>query len=289
MNPNSGDNKSGQKQKVRFAPKAPKKLLKPVVPKVEKVEAVDSDEAHAQELLRRFNESKSRAKTEKKGTNVQVAFGFGGTTSSFRSSGSSKKSENTSSGGALKTEKEYIEPWDYYSNYPACLPLRRPYSGNPERLNEEEFGEASRTSRINENTPSNAATDLGLMDENPETKLLLMQLPSFMPTLNNSQSSAASSSSSKAESSEKTCKLNDLPAGYMGKLLVYESGAVKLKLGETIFDVYEGMKTSFAQEAVAVNTKTAQSCSIGELNKVAIVVPDVEFILDSMAKSNLSS
>lgn len=28
-----------------------------------------------------------------------------------------------------------------------------------------------------------------------------------------------------------------MPGGYMGKMLVYKSGAVKLKLGETLFDV----------------------------------------------------
>jgi DNA-directed RNA polymerase III subunit RPC4 len=36
---------------------------------------------------------------------------------------------------------------------------------------------------------------------------------------------------------EKTCRLDELPAGYMGKVLVYRSGAVKLKLGDTLYDV----------------------------------------------------
>lgn len=31
--------------------------------------------------------------------------------------------------------------------------------------------------------------------------------------------------------------LKEMPGGYMGKMLVYKSGAVKLKLGETFFDV----------------------------------------------------
>lgn len=35
----------------------------------------------------------------------------------------------------------------------------------------------------------------------------------------------------------KGCSLEDLPAGYMGKMLVYKSGAVKLKLGDTLYDV----------------------------------------------------
>ena len=31
--------------------------------------------------------------------------------------------------------------------------------------------------------------------------------------------------------------LNDLPGGYMGKMLVYKSGKVKMKLGDAMFDV----------------------------------------------------
>jgi len=29
----------------------------------------------------------------------------------------------------------------------------------------------------------------------------------------------------------------ELPSGYMGKMQVYKSGAIKFKLGETLFDV----------------------------------------------------
>jgi DNA-directed RNA polymerase III subunit RPC4 len=32
-------------------------------------------------------------------------------------------------------------------------------------------------------------------------------------------------------------KLKDLPGGYMGKILVYKSGKVKMKVGDTLFDV----------------------------------------------------
>ncbi|KAL2338776.1 hypothetical protein Fmac_013222 [Flemingia macrophylla] len=36
---------------------------------------------------------------------------------------------------------------------------------------------------------------------------------------------------------EKLCKLSELPSGFMGKMLVYKSGAVRLKLGNTLYDV----------------------------------------------------
>ena len=36
---------------------------------------------------------------------------------------------------------------------------------------------------------------------------------------------------------EKFCELKDLPSGFMGKMLVYKSGKIKLKLGNTLYDV----------------------------------------------------
>lgn len=35
----------------------------------------------------------------------------------------------------------------------------------------------------------------------------------------------------------KVCSLQELPAGSMGKMLVYKSGAIKLKLGDILYDV----------------------------------------------------
>lgn len=36
---------------------------------------------------------------------------------------------------------------------------------------------------------------------------------------------------------DRPCNLDGLPSGLMGKLLLYKSGAVKLKLGDTLYDV----------------------------------------------------
>jgi len=35
----------------------------------------------------------------------------------------------------------------------------------------------------------------------------------------------------------RVCKFDDLPGGYLGKMVVYKSGAIKMKLGETLYDV----------------------------------------------------
>ncbi|RDY12826.1 hypothetical protein CR513_02327, partial [Mucuna pruriens] len=70
-------------------------------------------------------------------------------------------------------EKEYKEPWDYYSNYPVTLPLRRPYSRNPATAGGQNVNVNSK--------PPGGSKDV-----------------------------------------EKPCKLNELPPGFMGKMLLPE-------------------------------------------------------------------
>ncbi|KAF7148323.1 hypothetical protein RHSIM_Rhsim03G0229300 [Rhododendron simsii] len=286
-------------RKVKFAPKVPRKVSTLVVPKVEKTETITSDEAQTQELLRRFNEAslKVHTKVERKTAPAQVAFGHGGTSTKIKSYGSLKGSNGYEGppfegGGAfssgMRVDKEYKEPWDYYSLYPVTLPMRRPYSGNPELLDEEEFGEAAESITHDENS-TKAARDLGLMDDNPEASMFFLQLPPNMPMVKPSpktegQEIASSSKPSKgAGPPEKTCTLDELPAGFMGKMLVYKSGAVKLKLGDTIYDVSAGLDCVFAQDIVAINTEEKQCCVLGELSKRAVITPDVDAVLSSIS------
>lgn len=72
--------------------------------------------------------------------------------------------------------------------------------------------------------------------------MFFFQLPPKLPAVKNSANMKGkeiidASSSSKPSSSTGNCNLEDLPEGYMGKLLVYKSGKIKLKLGETSYDV----------------------------------------------------
>ncbi|XP_052198736.1 uncharacterized protein LOC127805930 [Diospyros lotus] len=300
MDPES-KSKTGENapRKVKFAPKGPPRRAKPAVPKVEKVETVDTGDAQAQELLRRFNEAagKVKSKAEKKVAPTQVAFGFGGASTPLKSYGSPRGGIGNRHGGpasgdgvapssGLRVEKEYKEPWDYYSYYPATLPLRRPYSGNPELLDEEEFCEASESMDYDENS-TNPGVELGLMEENLEASMLFLQLPATMPMIKQSdnkevQGMASSSKPSKRRGpSEDACGLAELPAGYMGKMLVYSSGAVKLKLGDTTYDVSAGLDCVFAQDVAAINVEEKHCCIVGELSKRAIITPDVDSILDT--------
>ncbi|KAF8008654.1 hypothetical protein BT93_K2348 [Corymbia citriodora subsp. variegata] len=281
-------------------------------------------QAEAEMLLRRFNENFGRqgARVEKK-SSVQVAFGPGASSSAsaIRTFGVPKEERNDQNSGPRlrsyaaakgqtisppivaktdatdatmedataevprKSKKEYKEPWDFHhSYYPTTLPLRRPYSGDPEILDEKEFGEGTRNFEYDEGI-INAASDLGLLEESGRGKMMFFQLPPNLPSVKRSTSvkgkeKAESSASSAADASERGCRLEDLSGGHMGKLVVYKSGAVKLKLGETLYNVSPGSDCIVAQDVAVINTADKHFCSLGELGKRAIVSPDIESLLN---------
>lgn len=80
-------------------------------------------------------------------------------------------------------------------------------------------------------------------EENLEPNMIFLQLPPTLPlkkqpaTGNERQVTESSSKHEGATAKEKTSSMSELPGGFMGKLLVYRSGAVKLKLGETVYNV----------------------------------------------------
>ncbi|EEF46295.1 DNA binding protein, putative [Ricinus communis] len=274
-------------RKLKYMPKAPPR--RPPKPEVKSEKAEDEDATQAMKLMKQFQERSMRAKpkAEKKVQASQIAFGFGAASPSIKSYAAPKvgaavnhNQGSSVNGGAYSSElgeKEYIEPWNYYSYYPVTLPLRRPYSGNPATLNAEEFGEASDTSEYDENS-TNSAINLGLMEENVEANMFFLQLPPTVPMIKR----LATADGHKVKE-EKTCKLDELPAGHMGKMLVYRSGAVKLKLGDTLYDVSPGLDFAFAQDIAAINTAEKHCCVVAEIDKHAIVTPDVDAIINSMA------
>ncbi|XP_052174329.1 uncharacterized protein LOC127789474 [Diospyros lotus] len=238
--------------------------------------------------------------------------------------------ENLVDASYQKEKKDYIEPWDYHgTDYPITLPLRRPYSGNPELLDEAEFGDGAMNSEYDENTV-NPALELGLLEELDKPQMLFFQFPlnlpiikqpgsadgkertgSFRPSgsrvasegangkeiaggsmsLGNTVASAAAKGKEKmgncvplrkANPSKMCCSLEDLSGGYMGKMLVYKSGAIKWKLGDVVYDVSPGVGRGFPQDVVAINTVDKNCCALGELNKQVVVTPDIDSMLDNV-------
>lgn len=69
--------------------------------------------------------------------------------------------------------------------------------------------------------------------------MLYLQLPSMLPAIEQSADSENNPSSSKGpgNNSQKLGTLGSLPAGLIGKMLVHKNGAVKLKIGDALYDV----------------------------------------------------
>lgn len=317
------DKPSGSGRKVRFAPKAPPPSRQPKVTAptpVPRPESKHEDpEAEAQRLLRQFNEANARRRPKVEKKSSQVAFGAGDSSSpSIKSFGprrevsSAKGTESeiidstsderqivnfspataredrsapisSDASSTQKIKEDYKEPWNYDTYYPTTLPWRKPNSGDPEVLDQEEFGENTRNSEYDENSV-NSAADLGLLDESENRKLFFFQLPKKLPL---DKRPASTKGKEKAESSKplgrtdapKDLDLSKLPGGYMGKMLVYKSGAVKFKLGDTLFDVSAGSDCSFAQDLVVMDVKDKTCCVLGQLDKLAVVSPDIDSFL----------
>lgn len=76
--------------------------------------------------------------------------------------------------------------------------------------------------------------------------MLLFQLPPTLPLVKRSASVkgkekvGSSTSSNGTGAPAKGSRLETLSSGYIGKMLVYKSGAVKLKLGDVLYDVSHG-------------------------------------------------
>ncbi|WVZ85989.1 hypothetical protein U9M48_032841 [Paspalum notatum var. saurae] len=232
---------------LKFMPKNVKKTAR-VVPKNEPIES--KDEAIDKELLMKPKTSQIKDHA-------------------------ARRVKNEEKYGNSKVTKEYVEPWDYANtDYPVSLPLRRPYSGNPENLDNEEFGENPSRAQDAELT---AAEELGLMDRTNDSQLLFFQLPSSLPLPMQPQSVAEPNKGSEERregtrlTSRHGSNLNELPKGYLGKILVYKSGKVKMKIGEALFD-----------EVMAITTREKHFCTVGEISKRTVITPDIDFLLGSI-------
>ncbi|XP_078432926.1 uncharacterized protein LOC144704384 [Wolffia australiana] len=276
-------------RKLKFAPKIPiRKPPKPGQAVKKEVAEEASSVVVDHELLRRVKQAelapgRKAFRDEKKAAPIQVAFGHQSANAYVRSFGTAKplrKFEEGEDGPGPVIEKEYVEPWDYYSYYPVTLPMRRPYSGNPEILNEEEFGERSENSQVDE-ARIDSATELGLRDDQGVPRMLFFQLPASLPLM--ATPSPVVADGNKGKETEKRGGVEDLPGGFMGKLLVYRSGAIKMRLGDALFDVNAGSKCIFAQDLMAINTKEKHCSLLGELNSRALVTPDIESLLESIS------
>jgi hypothetical protein len=73
--------------------------------------------------------------------------------------------------------------------------------------------------------------------------------------------------------------LHALKDGKVGKLILYKSGKVKLKIGDFLFDVATGLKTNFLQEVAVISPEEERMYHLGELTHRMVCSPDLDGML----------
>jgi len=67
--------------------------------------------------------------------------------------------------------------------------------------------------------------------------------------------------------------------GHIGKLLLYRSGKMKLKVGNFLYDMESGTESKFLQQVMFLDTIEKQCVELGALSKRLICVPDFQALL----------
>lgn len=70
--------------------------------------------------------------------------------------------------------------------------------------------------------------------------------------------------------------------GKIGRLLIYKSGKVKMKVGDIIMDVSAGSECSFLQDIVVVDSNNKQAFVMGSVQKRMVCVPNLTQLLEGL-------
>ncbi|KAI8060843.1 RNA polymerase III RPC4-domain-containing protein [Gongronella butleri] len=136
-----------------------------------------------------------------------------------------------------------------------------------------------------------------------DDELLLFQLPSVVPNFERSSKrklkeeqveegadkgkapeKSLPTAAQKATLEEQMSKMSlaDMPSGRVGKLVVFKSGKIKLKLGNILFDLDTGMASSFLENVMVVDTESGQgkkAIELGHLVQKFTCVPNMNALL----------
>ncbi len=65
----------------------------------------------------------------------------------------------------------------------------------------------------------------------------------------------------------------------IGKMLVFQSGVMKMQLGDVLFDVLPGTEAAFRQDVAAVNTAEQACVFLGGISQRVVACPDIVHLL----------
>lgn len=132
--------------------------------------------------------------------------------------------------------------------------------------------------------------ELGMLSSTADTDtnedLMLFQLPSVLPIA----AMVKEDDSAGEQCESRPSRLRDLPSMKIGKLLVLQSGAVKMQIGDVLFDVTPSIPCKMRQEAAIVDLNNKECTMLGHITQRVVVTPDVEHLLtnDCMAGTEVA-
>ncbi|KAK9831265.1 hypothetical protein WJX74_009848 [Apatococcus lobatus] len=196
--------------------------------------------------------------------------------------------EDKSYTDASDDEKEQGGPMlNYDQYYPTMLPMRQP--GMEEGFEAEDMQAGARvqefTTEREEQYVCSTAEALGLPHGADDAEqILLFQMPGMLPMYKrpgpppDPGPRGALAASASANSNDAT-PFAELPKGKVGKLLVFKSGAVKLRMGGVLLDIAPGAPCEFRQDVAAFNPSVDHACILGQITQRVVCSPNVEQLL----------
>ena len=70
--------------------------------------------------------------------------------------------------------------------------------------------------------------------------------------------------------------MRHLPGGQLGSLVIYKSGKIKMRIGDVLLDVNEGVQCLFHQELMSVQASTGDAFRLGQVQHRMVCTNDVE-------------
>ncbi|KAI8348465.1 RNA polymerase III RPC4-domain-containing protein [Choanephora cucurbitarum] len=140
-----------------------------------------------------------------------------------------------------------------------------------------------------------------------EEELLFFQLPMVVPQFEktkketeedvpekkeegveaNELPSAAKKSS--LEDAMSGMSLEDMPSGQVGKLVVYKSGKMKMRFGNVLLDVNQGLQATFLENVMVVDhesEETKKAIELGHIVQKFVCIPNMDDLLNTEETDN---
>ena len=71
-------------------------------------------------------------------------------------------------------------------------------------------------------------------------------------------------------------RIEDLPSGEIGQVLVYKSGKIKMKIGDVMMDMAQGLPVMHRMDVAALSAQSNGFCALGgQVVKRVLVTPDI--------------